>query len=132
MELLGFENTEENVAHVLNSGLLKNLGDCVDDHWEIINQAITNVMNGIVKQDCINAFEFYKKNYNYDYGVLEFVGYEDGQVEYHNSFDKYSLFGYFEDGIYYIENEEGECIYDYAEENEWSAKDVESMKKGKK
>lgn len=39
----GFAGTEEEVDEVLNSGELDTLGDCLDQHWEIINQAIDSV-----------------------------------------------------------------------------------------
>ena len=39
----GFLGTEREVDEVINSGELKTLGDCLDHHWEIINQAIDYV-----------------------------------------------------------------------------------------
>lgn len=36
----GYDDTEENVNKVINSGYLNALNDCTDDDWEIIRQAI--------------------------------------------------------------------------------------------
>ena len=37
----GFKGTEEEVNAVMNTGILKGLGDCTDDDWQIIDYAIS-------------------------------------------------------------------------------------------
>lgn len=44
LEEAGYEASEENVNAVINSGLLKNLNNCTDQDWDIINNAISEVM----------------------------------------------------------------------------------------
>lgn len=37
---LGYEDNEENIDKVIDSGLLKHLGNCLDSDWETIHYAI--------------------------------------------------------------------------------------------
>ena len=46
LEEKGYPVTEDNVNAVINSGMLKTLGDCTDGDWEIIYQAIDNCASG--------------------------------------------------------------------------------------
>ena len=42
---LGYEGTQEEVDSVLNTGCLKNLGDCTDGDWQQIDEAIRMALN---------------------------------------------------------------------------------------
>lgn len=46
LEEKGYPVTKGNVNAVINSGMLKALGDCTDGDWEIIYQAIDNCASG--------------------------------------------------------------------------------------
>lgn len=81
------------------------------------------------------AFERYVDSYNNDQGtiypVLHISSYKDcSAIVFHNSYDDYNLIAYIKDGVLEIDNERGESIYDYAEENGWSQNDVYYMKHG--
>ena len=45
MNEMGIEVTEDNVADVINSGLLKGLNECSDQDWGIISDAINVIIN---------------------------------------------------------------------------------------
>lgn len=41
---LGYDASEENIDAVINSGLLKDLGNCLDEQWEEIHYAIKETL----------------------------------------------------------------------------------------
>ena len=42
LEEKGYDASDENIAAVIKAGELNHLGDCLDEHWETIDQAIKN------------------------------------------------------------------------------------------
>lgn len=58
LEELGYEGTQSQVNAVLNSGLLKNLGDCTDQDWEMIDYAIRQSIS--TPKDIYIAYLCYK------------------------------------------------------------------------
>lgn len=86
-------------------------------------------------QKISKAFERYVDNYNNDQGaiypVLHISSYKDRPaIVFHNSYDNYNLIAYIKYGVLEIDNDRGESIYDYAEEQGWSQNDVYYMKHG--
>ncbi len=86
-------------------------------------------------QKISKAFERYADNYNNDQGaiypVLDISSYKDcPAIVFYNSHDNYDLIAYIKDGVLEIDNDRGESIYDYAEEQGWSKNDVYYMKHG--
>lgn len=86
-------------------------------------------------QEISKAFERYVDSYNNDQGaiypVLHISSYKDClAIVFHNSYDNYNLIVYIKDGVLEIDNERGESIYDYAEEQGWSQDDVYYMQHG--
>ena len=63
--------------------------------------------------------------------LLHISSYKDcPAIVFHNSYDNYNLIAYIKDEVLEIDNERGESIYDYAEEQGWSQNDVYYMKHG--
>lgn len=39
----GFKDSDENIKHVIDSGMLDVLGDCTDEDWNVIDNAINQL-----------------------------------------------------------------------------------------
>ncbi len=82
-----------------------------------------------------SAFSRFRNEYYMDKGTLSeelsLLNYKGlPAVVYYNAYDDYYLVAYIKDGALHIENDRGESIFDYEEENGWSKDDLLYMKYG--
>lgn len=98
LEEKGYEPSDENIAAVISTGALKNLGDCLDYHWGTIDNAIAEAMQSTEPhtfdelKDILQSVVDEKKDRSLDLDVTEKelleMGFNYKQLEY---------FGYYEE-----------------------------------
>ena len=66
-----------------------------------------------------------------DYSKIETIK-DKVKITHNDYYHSYSLFVWIEDGELKIENDRGESVFDYAEENDWTEEDVNYIKFGRR